>query len=319
MKSALVTGSSGFVGRALVAELRRRGYAVQGAVRNKAGREAEVASIEVGDLSGATDWSRALRGVDTVFHLAARVHRPGEHDGHARQAYVRENVDATIALAEAAAAAGVERLIFVSSVKVMGESSPGRPFRESDPPAPQDAYGRSKLDAERALAALGGRLEVTVVRPPLVYGPGVRANFLGLLRLAASGWPLPLGAARAKRSLVFVDNLVDALITCATQPHGCPATYFAADGDDFSVREIVDLLRSEMRMPRRLWTLPQGLAAIAAQAIGRGDAVQRLFRPLQVDTERIRRSLGWSPPVAAEDGIRATARWFMQARAQERL
>lgn len=317
MKRTLVTGSSGFVGRALADELRRRGFEVRGAVRGRssAGTEDDEV-VEVGELSGSTDWSAALRGIDTVFHLAARVHQVGEMGDEGEADYRCANADATAALARAAIEAGARRFVFVSSVKVMGEISAKRPFEEGDSPAPSDAYGRSKLAAERALAELAGMIEVSIVRPPLVYGPGVRANFLSLLRLAASGWPLPLGAAHAGRSMVFIDNLVDALIACATIPHGSPATYFVSDGRDVNVAEIVRLLRSEMGLPARLFALPGGLVQGAARVLGRADAARRLFSPLQVDIGRIRTELGWSPPAAAEAGLRATARWFVDARAK---
>ncbi len=257
MISALVTGCSGFVGRALVAELRRRGAAVRGVVRQRARAAPDGETLEVGAFSASTDWSAAVRGIDTIFHLAARVHRVGERDSAAAEAYRRTNVEATEALARAAITAGVRRFVFASSVKVMGEVSAERPFAESDPPRPADAYGRSKLDAERALSALAGQIDVTILRAPLVYGPGVRANFLGLLKLAASGWPLPLGAAHARRSMLFIDNFVDALIACATVTHPNPATYFVSDGDDRSVAQVVTLLRREMGRPRRLWTVPE--------------------------------------------------------------
>lgn len=315
MKRALVTGSSGFVGRALVAELRRRGFAVRGAVRRRSNKDPDGQVIETGELSGSTDWSPALRDVETVFHLAARVHRAHDREGDADAAYQLVNADATAALAQAAVVAGARRFVFVSSVKVMGETSALRPFVESDPPQPQDAYGRSKLEGERALERLADQIEVSIARSPLVYGPGVRANFLSLLRIAASGWPLPLGDARAHRSMVFIDNLVDALIACATVPHRSPATYFVSDGRDVSVAELIGLLRSEMDLPPRLWPVPKGLVQRAARLLRRADAAQRLFSPLQVNIDRIRTELGWSPPVPAEDGLRATARWFMQAHA----
>ena len=271
--------------------------------------------MTIGDLSAATDWSIALADIDTVFHLAARVHQMGEKESEAATAHHRVNVEGVVALGRAALAAGVRRFVFVSSVKAMGEVS-SRPLLESDPPQPQDAYGRSKLAAEQALAEMAGQIEVSVVRPPLVYGPGVRANFLSLLRLAAGGLPLPLGAARAPRSMVFIDNLVDALIACATRPHGSPATYFVSDGHDFAVAELVRLLRAEMGLPARLWPLPAGLVRAAARMLGRSDVAQRLFSPLQVDTGRIRRELGWSPPLTAEEGLRRTVRWFVDARAR---
>jgi len=314
MRHALVTGSSGFVGHTLVAELGRRGFGARGAVRRRPSGNAGGEVIEVGELSESTDWSAALRGIDTVFHLAARVHRVGERAGQAEAAYLRTNAVATTALARAAIEAGVCRFVFVSSVKVMGEVSAERPFAEDDPTQPQDAYGRSKLAAERELQRLAGQMELSIVRPPLVYGPGVQANFLALLKLAAGGWPLPLGAARAPRSMVFIDNLVDALIACATRPHGSPATYFVSDGRDISVAELVRLLRMEMGVPVRLWSLPAGVVRAVAKGLGRSDAAQRLFSPLQVDIGRIRRELGWLPPVSVDAGLRATVRWFLDTR-----
>lgn len=311
MRHALVTGGSGFVGRALVAELGRRGVVARGAVRRRRPGDAGAEVIEVGELSASTDWAAALRDIDTVFHLAARVHRVGERATEAEAAYLRTNADATITLARAAIGAGVCRFVFASSVKVMGEVSAERPFAEDDPPQPQDAYGRSKLAAERELQQLAGQIELSIVRPPLVYGPGVRANFLSLLRLAAGRWPLPLSAARAPRSMVFIDNLVDALIACATRPHGSPATYFVSDGRDVSVAELVRLMRVEMGVPVRLWNLPAGVVREVAKRFGRADAAARLFSPLQVDIGLIRRELGWSPPVSAESGLRATVRWFL--------
>lgn len=311
---ALVTGSSGFVGRALVAELRRRGWQAGASVRRISAHDADADVVETGELSTSTDWTAALRAVDTVFHLAARVHQTGGEEAGAEAIYQRANADATAALARAAIAAGVGRFVFVSSVKVMGDVSPMRPFDEGDEPQPQDAYGRSKLDAERALEGLAAQIEVSIVRPPLVYGPGVRANFLSLLRLAASGWLLPLGAARAGRSMVFIDNLVDALIACAIVPHRSPATYFVTDGHDASVAEILTIVRAEMGLSPRLLAPPAGMVQAAARLLGRADAAQRLFSPLLVNTGRIRAELGWSPPVSQEDALRRTARWFMQAR-----
>ncbi len=313
---ALVTGAAGFVGRVLTAELRSRGWRVREATRRRGPADGSAEQIQVGELSGSTDWSPALRDVDTVFHLAARVHQVAESAGDVEAAYHRTNAEATAALARAAIAAGARRFVFVSSVKVMGEVSADRPFTEDDPPRPQDAYGRSKLAAEQALSALAGLIEVSVVRPPLVYGPAVRANFLSLLKLAASGLPLPLGDAVAPRSMVFIDNLVDALIACATRPHGSPATYFVSDGRDLAVARIVRLLRAEMGRPARLWSVPGGAVRATARLLGRADAAQRLFSPLQVEIGRIRSELGWSPPVGAEDGLRATVHWFQAARGQ---
>jgi UDP-glucose 4-epimerase len=286
---------------------------VRAAVRHP--RPDDVDVFETGDLETAADWSAAVRGVDTVFHLAARVHQPGEQAAGLEDVYRRANADATASLAEAAVAAGARHFVFVSSVKAVGEVSRQRPLTEDDPPRPLDAYGRSKLEAERALAQLGGEIAVTIVRPPLVYGPSVRANFASLMRLAASGWPLPLGAADAHRSMVYLDNLVDALIACATVPHRSPATYFVSDGRDLTVAELVAQLRAATGRAPRLVGLPVAAMRGAARLIGRADAAQRLFSPLQVDIGRIRSELGWTPPVSVEDGLRQTMRWFVESQA----
>lgn len=311
---ALVTGATGFIGRALVAELLARGHAVRAAVRRPEDCLAGAETVVLGDLSAATDWRATLRGIDTVFHLAALVHTRGTR--HDEAEWERINVASSVALAIAARDAGACRYVFISSVKVMGETSGARPFVESDAPQPQDAYGRSKLAAEQALTALGGDLAITIVRPPLVYGPGVRANFLSLLRLADSRWPLPLANATAGRSLIFVGNLVDALIACATTPHSTPATYFVADRDDRSVAELVTLLRAALGRRARLWPMPAAIARALAATLGRRDAAQRLFAPLQVSSDLIRRQLGWSPPCDQRTALESTARWYRRAREQ---
>lgn len=309
---ALVTGATGFVGRVLVDELLRRGFAVRGAVRRKVLLAASAEPVDVGNLTPNTDWRAALQDVDTVFHLAARVHVRGNPQEDAE--HERVNVAATAALANASVDAGVRRFVFVSSVKVMGECSKQGPFNESDLTRPQDAYGRSKLAAEELLAQTARAMALTIVRPPLVYGPGVRANFLSLLRLADSPWPLPLAAAVARRSMVYVGNLVDALIACATVPHPVPAVYFVADDQDLSVAELVKELRAAFGLRTRLWPLPAAAAGVLAAVIGRRDAAQRLFAPLQIDTNRIRRELGWAPPFDQREALALTARWFRATR-----
>lgn len=310
----LMTGGSGFVGRRLVAELRRRGWPVRTVARRRSRGSDVTDCIEVGELSAMTDWSEALEGIEVVFHLAARVHQFGKAAALAGESYQRINTEATIALARAAIAAGVRQFVFVSSVKAVGEVSPQRPFAEDDQPRPLDTYGRSKLMAERALEQLGEQIAVTIVRPPLVYGPGVRANFASLMRLAATGWPLPLGAAKARRSMIYIDNLVDALIACATVPHRSPATYFVSDGHDLTVAELVAQLRAAAGRAPRLVGLPVMAMQAAARLLGRADTAQRLFSPLQVDIERIRGELGWLPPVPVEEGLRRTMRWFVESR-----
>ena len=312
---ALVTGGTGFVGRALVAELRRRGHAVRCAVRAARG---DPSSVVVGDLSQPINWSAALAGIDTVFHLAGRVHEPREDDV-AREAFRLVNVNATAALAKAAARAGVRRFVFVSSVKAAGEVS-AQPLREDDETQPRDLYGKSKQAAEWALGQAmkdtGSPMAVTIVRAPLVYGPGVGANFQKLLRLADSPWPLPLGAATAPRSFVFVGNLVDALIAAAERGRAGVEIYYVSDGQDLPVADLVRRVRGALNRAPRLWPIPSPLAAAAVRLVGRGDLADRLFSPLQVDPSKIQRDLGWRPPFPVDQALRMTTEAYVRTRGE---
>jgi UDP-glucose 4-epimerase len=272
---------------------------------------AEPDSVAVGDLAAPVDWTAALAGVDTVFHLAARVHDPRD-DAAARLAFERVNVAATAGLAKAAARAGVRRFVFASSVKAAGETSGPRPLQEDDAPHPQDSYGQSKWAAEQALLQVprdtGRDMTIAILRPPLVYGPGVRANFHALLRLACSRYPLPLRCATARRSFVYVGNLVDALIASAEADAEGVATYFVSDGEDLSVAELVCRIRRTAGRSPGLWPVPAPIAKGLARLAGRGDVAARLFEPLQVSTEKIRAAIGWRPPFVLDDALRLTVR-----------
>ena len=245
------------------------------------------------------------------------MHDPRD-DEPSREAFRAVNVVATAALAKAAARAGVRHFVFVSSVKAAGETSGERPLREDDLPRPQDTYGKSKEAAEQALrqAVLdtGSGMAVTILRPPLVYGPGAGANFGALLRLADSPWPLPLAAAKAPRSFVFVGNLVDALIAAVERRTQGVEAYYVSDGDDVSVAQLVRQVRAALRRAPRLWPVPSGLAALGARLIGRGALAQRLFAPLQVDTSKIQRDLAWRPPFAVDEALRSTVAAYAQTR-----
>ena len=238
----LVTGANGFVGVALCAELRRRGYAVLAAVRSVHAEFADGERTVVNSMDQETDWSNALSNQNVVVHLAARVHVMADSASDPLAEFRRVNVHATMNLASQAAAAGVKRFVFLSSIKVNGELTPSeRPFVESDTPHPQDAYGVSKFEAEqglRQLAAVTG-MEVVIIRPPLVYGPGVKANFAALMRAVQQGWPLPLGAIHNQRSLVALDNLVDFIVTCTTHQEAGNQTFLVSDGQDLSTPELV--------------------------------------------------------------------------------
>ena len=322
----LVTGATGFVGTALVDRLVGAGrFDVRAAVRHKVSRlPVEVESVVVGDLTPDTVWQQALAGVETIVHLAARVHvmRDAAADPLAEFRWV--NVRGTLNLARQAAAAGVRRFVFLSSVKVNGEgtltpnSSPGgrgRVYKESDPPAPQDAYGISKHEAElglREIAAETG-MGVVIIRSPLVYGPGVKANFQALMRAVARGIPLPLGAIHNRRSLVALGNLVDFILTCIEHPAAANETFLVSDGEDLSTTELIRRLARAMGRPARLIPVPTTVLMAGATLLGKRKVAARLCGSLQVDITKTRTRLNWSPPVTVDDALRATARHFLDS------
>ena len=317
----LVTGANGFVGRALSRELLRRGRRVRAAVRSGAGPpdgcpdgcEARI----VGDLGPDTDWSAALEGVDAVAHLAARVHVMRERAADPLAAFRRTNVEGTLRLARSAAAAGVKKFVFLSSVKALGEATPAGPFTDSSPADPRDPYGVSKREAETGLSELaagsgmaGSGMKVAILRPPLVYGPGVKGNFLSLLRLIERGVPLPLAGLRNRRSLLYLGNLVDAIDLCLSHDGAAGRTFLIRDGEDLSSAELVRRLAAALGRRAPLFSLPEGVLRLAASCIGRRAAAQRLLGSLTVDDGRLRRDLGWSPPFAVEEALAETAAWF---------
>jgi UDP-glucose 4-epimerase len=307
MEKMLVTGASGFVGAALCQALRARNVPFVPCVRDSASAALlGPATFETGDLSGPVDWTPALAGCSTVIHLAARVHMMREQAADPDAAYRAMNVDATMRLAEQAAGQGIRRFVFVSSVKVNGERTLERPFRAEDPPAPEDAYGRSKLAAELALQDWAARTgtELVIVRPPLVYGPGVRANFLRLMQLVKSGVPLPLGGIRNRRSMVALGNLVDFLMLCASHPGAAGATWMVSDNRDLSLPELITLIAAAMGRPVRLLPVPAGLLSAGAGLLGRRAAAGRLLDSLQVDVSPALERLGWKPPLDVDAGIR---------------
>ena len=307
MDKLLVSGATGFVGASLCHTLLARGIPFVPCVRKvPSTRPPGPAMFETGDLSGPVDWKPALDGCSVVVHLAARVHMMHEPAADPEAIYRAMNVDATMRLAEQAAEQGVRRFIFVSSVKVNGERTLDRPFRADDPPAPEDAYGRSKLAAELALQAWAARTgtELVIVRPTLVYGPGVRANFLRLMQLVKSGVPLPLGGIRNSRSMVALGNLVDFLVLCATHPAASSATWMVSDNHDLSLPELITKIASAMGRRPRLLPLPPSLLSAGAALVGRRAAASRLLDSLQVDISPALDRLGWTPPLDVESGIR---------------
>lgn len=305
----LVTGASGFVGRHVCDRLEREGSRVRKVLRpGHPLREGQDIGIE--DIGPTTDWAQALAGCDAVVHLAARVHvfQPGAGPAE----YFRVNVEGSERLARSAAAAGVRRFVFLSSVKVNGESTDGRPFSENDVPAPTDAYAASKLEAEVRLRqiAVDTGVEIVILRPPLVYGAGVKANFLSLLRAVDAGIPMPLAAVENRRSLLYVGNLASAIETCLHHPAAPGSTYLVADDDDVSTPELVRRISAALGRRPRLFPLPVSLLEAAAALLGRQAQAQRLTRSLQLDLTRIKSELGWRPPLSMQQGLMATAAWF---------
>ena len=310
----LVTGANGFVGSALCAALANRDYCVRGVVRDPSRSAGLICELtKVGDIGSNTDWSGSLIGVDIVVHLAARVHVMRDSATDPLAEFRRVNVAGTERLALAAATAGVRRFVFLSSVKVNGERGG---YNESDPPAPQDAYGISKHEAElglRVIAAETG-MEVVIIRPPLVYGPGVKANFHALLWAVARGVPLPLGAIHNRRSLVALDNLVDFIRTCLDHPVAANQTFLVSDGEDMSTTDLLRRMAHALHVSARLLPVPQGFIEWVAKMLGKEDLSQRLCASLQVDISKARTLLGWQPPVTVEMALRRTAAHFLNSR-----
>ncbi len=312
----LLTGASGFVGRALAARLLADpALTLRAAYRHvPAMTPAGMSVCAVGELGADTDWRAAVEAVDVVLHCAARAHVMRETEADPAAAFRQANTDGTLALARAAARAGCRRFVFLSSVKVNGEASAaGRPLRADDAPAPCDAYGRSKLEAEiglRALAAETG-LEVVILRPPLVYGPGVKGNFLAMMRAVHRGVPLPLGATRNRRSLIALDNLVDLIVSCATHPAAAGQVFLASDGEDLSTDELLRRTGRALGHPARLVPVPLALLRAGAALCGRRELFRRLCGSLQVDIEHTQRVLGWHPPMAVDEALAAAARHFL--------
>jgi nucleoside-diphosphate-sugar epimerase len=309
----LVTGANGFVGAALVQQLLADELATEivATVRSSVcDFPTGVERMVVGGIDEANDWRDALTGCEVVVHLAARVHVMQEAAADPLEEFRRVNVQGTLNLARQAATAGVRRFVFVSSIKVNGEATQLRqPFTADDAPAPLDAYGVSKMEAEQGLREIARQtgMEVVIIRPPLVYGPVVKANFAAMMRWLKRGVPLPLGAIYNQRSLVALDNLVDLILTCLTHPAAANQTFLVSDGEDVSTTELLRRMGQAMGKPARLLPVPASWLKVAAGLVGKGDVAQRLCGSLQVDISKTRELLGWVPPVSLDEGLRRAA------------
>lgn len=311
----LITGAGGFVGSALVEAM--QGMALRRVLRHRS-THALTGDIVIDDIGPDTDWGAALGGIDCVVHLAARTHVIEERAKDSLAQYRRINAEATRNLAEQAAASGVRRFVFLSSIKVNGESTPGLPFTDSDVPTPEDAYGISKHEAEQALLSIAEHsgMEAVILRPPLVYGPGVKGNFLRLLQLIGHGVPLPLASIRNQRSLIHVSNLADAIIACTNSPAAAGHAWLVSDSLGISTPALIRKLAEGMRRPARLLPCPTALLKIGAAFFDQGASLARLTGSLTVDASGIRNALGWRPRIPLDQGLIDTARWYHQAQIQ---
>ena len=303
---AVVTGATGFVGRAVCARLLKSGWRVRGLARTLRPQPPQGIELRLLDLE-REDPATALEGADVVFHLAGRAHILEDTSKDPGAAFQSANSEATAQLAHAAVKAGVSSFLFASTAKVHGEESPGRPFTERDAPAPQDPYSHSKWDAEQRLRGI--LPHSTILRPPLVYGPGVGANFLRLMKLVERGIPLPLASVNNRRSMIFVGNLADCFVSCATLPAASGRTFLVSDGEDVSTPQLLQRLGTHMNTPANLWPCPPSLLRFGATVLGKRPEADRLLGSLQLDSSAVL-GVGWRRPYSLEEGLEQTVLWY---------
>ena len=306
----LVTGCTGFIAPELIKALsNKKGYSVVGASRRLL-RETQFETVVVGEIDELTNWKSCLFNIDVVVHLAGRAHVLNEIATCPLEEFRRINVEGTLNLARQAVARGAHRFIYISSVGVNGfQSATGRPFFESDPPNPHDAYSLSKLEAEQGLIdiSVATGLEVVIIRPPLVYGANAPGNFGSLIRCITSNWPLPFGALKNKRSFISLGNLIDFILTCMTHPSASNQTFLVSDGHDLSTPELIRYTAAALGVKVNLIRFPEFIIKLCAQIIGKDKVAQRLCGSLQVDISKARTTLGWTPPLSVEDGLKDLA------------
>ena len=310
----LITGANGFVGRPLCLAAHKAGYLVKAVTRKPHRFDDGIENIVISNFDQESQWIKAMHDVDIVVHLAARVHVMKESATDALSAYRSVNVEGTLWLARYAVAAGVRRFIYLSSIKVNGESTQkDHPFFADDAPAPEDPYGISKMEAEQALFRFSAQtgMEVSVIRPPLVYGPGVGANFAAMLRWTMYRLPLPLGALTNQRSMVALDNLLDLILICAEHPAAKGQVFLVSDGQDVSVTELLKKVALMLGVPSYLIPVPDKFLRWMASILGKKNMADRLCDSLQVDIGKTREVLGWSPPLTLNQGLKKTTDWFL--------
>jgi len=314
--NVLITGANGFVGHALCAGLVNQDWSIRGVIRSGkhvARLPAGIDIVQIESIGPDTDWSQALENIETVVHLASRVHFIEEMADDPLSAFRYVNTAGSEHLARAAAKAGVRRLVYVSSIKVNGERTISAPFTEHDEPAPEDPYAVSKWEAEQVLKRISSEtgLEIVVVRPPLVYGPGVKGNFLRLMQWVDKGIPLPLSMVRNRRSLIGLDNFVDVLVQCVQHPRASGQTFLVADDVNLSTPELLKHVAEALGRRVKLFPFPPPLLRLGAKLLGMGDISNRLCGSLVVDSSKVNNLLNWHPPVSVRDGLQQTARWYL--------
>ena len=313
----LVTGATGFVGRALVAQLVELGHVEVLALTRQAPADpvAGAKYLPGGDLTSETQWQPALAGVHVIVHTAARAHMLNDRVVDQLAEFRRVNVTGTLRLADQAAATGVRRFVFVSSIGVTGvRSAPGKVFSEADKPNPHNAYALSKWEAEQGLLRIAEEtgMDVVIIRPPLVYGPNAPGNFGSLMRWLKRGVPLPLGAINNQRSLVALGNLVDLIVTCLTHPAAANQTFLVSDGEDISTTELLRRMGAALGQPARLIPVPVSVLKLGAALVGKPDLAQRLCGSLQIDMSKTQKLLGWCPPFSVDEGLKKAAEGYLR-------
>lgn len=314
-QSVFLTGATGFVGSAVMRRLVADGFKVIAAVRNGAVIVEDGVRTAHFDTFETADWGEQLRGVDSVVHCAARVHVMNDTETDPLAAFRKVNVEGTLHLARQAAEAGVRRFVFISSIKVNGEGTqPGKPYNADDPADPRDPYGVSKMEAEQRLRELANHMpiEVVIIRPVLVYGPGVKANFLNMMRWLDKGIPLPFGSIHNTRSLVALDNLVDLILISRVHPQAANQTFLVSDGEDLSTTQLLRRMANALGKSARLLPIPSWILSCAANVLGKRSLSQRLCGSLSVDIDKTRSLLQWTPPVSVDSALERAAKHYME-------